>query len=221
MTSVSRASNVNEAKELLDRHGICVMESVLDAEGLERVRCALRQGIAKDEGAGVQVRGFPFDPDTHNIRLFDLIGKDPVFVELVEHPIAVELVRHVIGSPFPLSNFSANLNGPGSGSMIMHADQGYVPAPWPPYLLAGPVARPEAPGDRQRQTHKADNHRASPAELLLTETSGRSAECASFRANLLALMNTTIPQYVRLVRTERGTHCAGGDEACHHNQRPP
>jgi hypothetical protein len=86
VTSVSRASNVNEAKELLDRHGICVMEIVLDAEGLERVRCALRQGIAKDEGAGVQVRGFPFDPDTHNIRLFDLIGKDPVFVELVEHP---------------------------------------------------------------------------------------------------------------------------------------
>jgi len=137
---VARASNVEEAKALVDRDGICVMEDVLDKAGIARAKKALFDGVARDERDGVPVRGFPFDPDTHNLRVFDLIGKDTVFAELVEHPIAVELVRHVIGAPFSLSNFSANVTGPGSGAMGMHADQGYVPAPWPPYPMAINVA---------------------------------------------------------------------------------
>ena len=137
---VARASNVDQAKVLIDRDGICVMEGILDAAGLKRVRTALEDGIARDEREGIPVRGFGFDPDARNIRVFDLIGKDPVFTELIEHPIAVELVRHVIGAPFSLSNFSANVTAPGSGAMGMHADQGYVPAPWPPYPMAVNVA---------------------------------------------------------------------------------
>jgi ectoine hydroxylase-related dioxygenase (phytanoyl-CoA dioxygenase family) len=137
---VSRASNIEEAKVLLDRDGICVMENILDAAGLAQVKKALFDGVARDERSGVPVRGFPFDPDARNLRVFDLIGKYPVFGELVEHPIAVELVRHAIGAPFSLSNFSANVTAPGSGAMGMHADQGYVPAPWPPYPFALNVA---------------------------------------------------------------------------------
>jgi ectoine hydroxylase-related dioxygenase (phytanoyl-CoA dioxygenase family) len=140
MAAVSRAHDVNEAKALLDRDGLCVIEGVLDPRGIERVRKALHDGVARDEAQGVQLRGFPFDPDTHNLRVFDLIGKNPAFVELVEHPIALDLVRHLIGEPFLLSNFSANVTAPGSGAMGMHADQGYVPAPWPPYPMAINVA---------------------------------------------------------------------------------
>ena len=134
--AVSRASTAEDAKALLDCEGLCVMENVLDAAALKRVHGALQAGIDRDHATGVQLRGFPFDPDTHNLRVFDLIGKDPVFVELVEHPIAIKLVRHVIGQSFLLSNLSANVTAPGSGAMGMHADQGYVPAPWPPYPMA-------------------------------------------------------------------------------------
>ena len=134
------ARTPDDAKRLLDAEGVCVLENVLDARGIARVKDALLAGISSDETSGVPVRGFPFDPDTKNIRLFDLIGKDPVFVELVQHPVALELVRHQIGSPFLLSNFSANVTAPGSGAMYMHADQGYVPAPWPPYPFATNVA---------------------------------------------------------------------------------
>jgi ectoine hydroxylase-related dioxygenase (phytanoyl-CoA dioxygenase family) len=135
-----RAKTAEEAKRLLDAEGVCVIEDVLDARGVARVKQALLDGIARDEVDGVPVRGFPFDPDTKNIRLFDLIGKDPVFAELAEHPLAVELTRHLIGAPFLLSNFSANVTAPGSGAMYMHADQGYVPAPWPPYPMGSNVA---------------------------------------------------------------------------------
>ncbi len=135
-----RAKSADEAKRVLDAEGVCVIEGVLDARGIARVKDALLRGISSDQSSGVPVRGFPFDPDSKNVRLFDLIGKDPVFVELVQHPLALELVRHQIGAPFLLSNFSANVTAPGSGAMYMHADQGYVPAPWPPYPMATNVA---------------------------------------------------------------------------------
>jgi ectoine hydroxylase-related dioxygenase (phytanoyl-CoA dioxygenase family) len=140
MSTAKFASNPEEAKRLLDDDGICIIEGVLDAAGIERVKSALRRGVERDEIRGVQLRGFPFDPDSHNLRVFDLIGKDQVFIELAEHRLAIELVRHVIGQPFLLSNFSANVTAPGSGWMYMHADQGYVPAPWPPYPMAVNVA---------------------------------------------------------------------------------
>jgi ectoine hydroxylase-related dioxygenase (phytanoyl-CoA dioxygenase family) len=135
-----RARTTTQAKALLDREGICVIENMLDASGLGRVRAALKAGIARDEENQVPVRGFNFDPDARNVRVFDLLGKDCAFVELVENPTALELVRHVIGESFLLSNFSANVTAPGSGAMGMHADQGYMPAPWPPYPLAVNVA---------------------------------------------------------------------------------
>ena len=135
-----RARTVDDAKRIVDRDGLCIIENVLDADALARVRTALHQGIARDESSGVPVRGFAFDPDARNVRIFDLIGKNQVFIDLVEHPIAVELVGHVIGNPFSLSNFSGNITAPGSGAMGMHADQGYVPAPWPPYPMAVNVA---------------------------------------------------------------------------------
>ena len=140
MVTIARARNVEEAEPLIERDGLCIMESVLDAAALERVRNALKAGVARDEANSVQLRGFPFDPDSRNLRVFDLIGKDRVFVELAEHPIAVELVTHLIGAPFLLSNFSANVTAPGSGAMGMHADQGYLPPPWPPYPMAVNVA---------------------------------------------------------------------------------
>jgi ectoine hydroxylase-related dioxygenase (phytanoyl-CoA dioxygenase family) len=130
------AASVEEAKRQLDEQGLTIMEGVLDAAGVAAVREALKRGIAADQTQGVQLHGFSIDPDTRNTRVFDLVGKDRAFRDLVEHPTAIALVTHLIGASFLLSNFSANVTAPGSGAMGMHADQGYVPAPWPPYPLA-------------------------------------------------------------------------------------
>jgi ectoine hydroxylase-related dioxygenase (phytanoyl-CoA dioxygenase family) len=35
-----------------------------------------------------------------------------------------------------LSNYSANIQGPGAGSMLLHSDQGYIAEPWPDEALA-------------------------------------------------------------------------------------
>jgi ectoine hydroxylase-related dioxygenase (phytanoyl-CoA dioxygenase family) len=37
----------------------------------------------------------------------------------------------VLGWPALLGNISANITGPGGGEMVLHADQIFVPQPWP------------------------------------------------------------------------------------------
>lgn len=135
-----RLRDAERARESLSRHGLAIIEGVLDAGQVRQVREALERGIAADRARGTPLSGFAFDPDHRNTRVFDLIGKDQVFRDLVQHELAVALVRHLLGGKFLLSNFSANITAPGSGAMGMHADQGYVPAPWPPYPLAVNVA---------------------------------------------------------------------------------
>jgi ectoine hydroxylase-related dioxygenase (phytanoyl-CoA dioxygenase family) len=40
-------------------------------------------------------------------------------------------VKSVLGWPALLGNISGNLTGPGGGEMVLHADQIFVPEPWP------------------------------------------------------------------------------------------
>ena len=58
-------------------------------------------------------------------------SRDPVFANLVEDPLAPGLVKSTIGWPALLGNISANITGPGGGEMVLHADQIFVPEPWP------------------------------------------------------------------------------------------
>jgi ectoine hydroxylase-related dioxygenase (phytanoyl-CoA dioxygenase family) len=139
-TAVPRTRSIEEAKKLLQTHGLAVVEGILDTEALDTVRGAVARGIEYDRQHDIQLQGFDFDPDDRNIRLFDLVNKEQVFRDLVEHPVALDFVRFWLGEPFSLSNFSGNITAPGSGAMGMHADAGYMPVPWPPYPIALNVA---------------------------------------------------------------------------------
>jgi fumagillin biosynthesis dioxygenase len=129
--------DLDHAKRKLSECGVAVLPGVLGAAELVRVREAVWRGVEADRQAGVQLSGFTrIDPDERNIRLYNLIGKAAVFRELVEHPVARAMVEHLLGPKVRLSNFTANITRPGSGSMGMHSDQGYVTAPWPSWPLA-------------------------------------------------------------------------------------
>jgi ectoine hydroxylase-related dioxygenase (phytanoyl-CoA dioxygenase family) len=129
----------------LDEHGVGVLPGVLSADEVADVRAKLLDGAARSEAAGIPTKGYFFDPDTRNTRVFMLFNLDPVFIDLVEHPTVVEIVRHALKpatgtGDFLISNFSANITAPGSGAMGLHADQGYVVPPWPDVPLAVNVA---------------------------------------------------------------------------------
>jgi ectoine hydroxylase-related dioxygenase (phytanoyl-CoA dioxygenase family) len=68
--------------------------------------------------------------DDVNIRVWNLLNRDPVFSDIAEHPLALSLVRAVIGWPALLSNISGNITAPGAARGVLHADQIFVPEPW-------------------------------------------------------------------------------------------
>ncbi len=118
----------------LDAHGICLVADALDADRLRAVRERLYAAAAEDVEAG---RGYVYDLDDANQRVWALLKRGSEFVELARDPVALELIGSLLGPTFLLSNISANITGPGGGRMALHADQGYVLEPFPPEPLAG------------------------------------------------------------------------------------
>ena len=133
-------STIDAAIGQLDEHGYAIVENALDPAATRDVRERLFAAAERSEQVGVPTRGYAFDPDLHNRRVFHLFNLDPVFVELIERPDALAFVHHALGETYLISNFSANITMCGNAPMQLHADQGYVPAPWPERPLAVNVA---------------------------------------------------------------------------------
>jgi ectoine hydroxylase-related dioxygenase (phytanoyl-CoA dioxygenase family) len=91
--------------------------------------------VAEAKAAAGPADFVPADADDNNVRLLSLINWDAYFIELSGRGEVMEAARHVIGARMLLSNYSANIMGPGAKSMVLHADQGYVAEPWPPMAL--------------------------------------------------------------------------------------
>ena len=139
-TAASPTFDIARAREDLDTYGVAILRDVLTPEKVAEVKRRLYEAIPLSEADGVGTRGFTFDPDDRNIRVWHLLNLDPVFVELTRHPVALDFVRHLLGPDFMVSNCSANITEPGNKRMEMHADQGYVLPPWPDRPLACVVA---------------------------------------------------------------------------------
>ncbi len=122
----------DRAEHDLREHGICAVAGALTAETLETARRAL-YGAADDDRARGREQKFALDygHDNTNQRVWNVLSRAPVFTDLVEHPLALRLLRSVLGWPMLLGNLSANITGPGGGEMLLHADQIFVPTPWP------------------------------------------------------------------------------------------
>lgn len=124
--------DLEQAKRDIAEHGLCVMTDVLTPEQLEAARSAFYRAAAQDRARGREVKfGLDYADDDSNQRVWNLLSRDPIFTDLAEHPTALALVRHVLGWPALLGNISGNLTGPGGGEMVLHADQIFVPEPWP------------------------------------------------------------------------------------------
>ncbi|MGE0486352.1 MAG: phytanoyl-CoA dioxygenase family protein [Gammaproteobacteria bacterium] len=115
----------------LGEHGLCVVADALDDVTLAHARMALYAAAEDDRTRGRRANGFLLDRDDRNRRVWNLLNRDPLFALLAEHPLALHLVRGVLGWPALLSNISGNITGPGAAAGVLHADQVFVPLPWP------------------------------------------------------------------------------------------
>lgn len=117
--------------EQLREEGFCVFPEVLRGADMERARAGLELGLtAARERAGTAHDG-RIDPNAANLRVYNLPALDPVFIELLRHEAALAAVHAALGEGILISNFTANVALPGSGSMRLHSDQALViPPPW-------------------------------------------------------------------------------------------
>jgi ectoine hydroxylase-related dioxygenase (phytanoyl-CoA dioxygenase family) len=115
----------------LEEHGYAVVRDVLTPEQLARLRSRLVEQAAGELAAGV---GY-LDSGGRNQRVWNLPNKGDEFLDLLRHPLYVETMDRLLGRGWLVSSSTANIAGPGGEPMFLHADQGYVPAPFPPRPL--------------------------------------------------------------------------------------
>jgi hypothetical protein len=123
-----------DAARQLTEEGWCLLPDVLSPGEAAGVRERLVAAVEASEARGVPTTYIGLDPNSRNVRVFNLLDLDPVFRELIQHPLALALVRFLLGEHFLISNFTANIALPGSGSMALHSDQGIVTTP--PWVAA-------------------------------------------------------------------------------------
>jgi ectoine hydroxylase-related dioxygenase (phytanoyl-CoA dioxygenase family) len=119
------------AKAHLLDEGWCVVPDVLSSRQAAFVLERLWTAAAEYRRRGRDTHIAGLDPNASNVRVFELLDLDPIFRDLIRAPIALDLVQTLLGSDFLISNFTANIAGPGSRSMSLHSDQAIVvPEPW-------------------------------------------------------------------------------------------
>ncbi len=130
-TSLIDDRTVAEAVATIATDGFAVVPGVLDAPAAAGVFQTLVAAADESERRGMATYAEGLDPNSANVRVWNLIDLDPVFAELIAHPVADAIVAGVVGQDYIISNFTANIARPGSGSMKIHSDQSLVmPEPW-------------------------------------------------------------------------------------------
>lgn len=127
----SPGRDLEQAWADLAEQGYAVITDVLTAQELERLRARLVEQAAGELDAGI---GY-LDSDGKNQRVWNLPNKGDEFLDLLRHPVYVDTMDHLLGRGWLVSSSTANIAGPGGAPMYLHADQGYVPAPFPDYPL--------------------------------------------------------------------------------------
>lgn len=124
-------ADLNAARAALAQDGFYVVPNLISGDLLARVRDALNNTVERMHALSISTYSETLDPNDANIRVYHLPEWDRVFIELLRHPVAKALVEASIGPQTIVSNFTANIALPGSGSMNVHSDQALVvPPPW-------------------------------------------------------------------------------------------
>src|SRR2546423_1486770 len=122
----ARTSDIAQAKADLAEHGYCLLDGALTPDRTARVRARVME-LADQEIA--EDTDYVYENGA-NQRVWSLLRKDEMFVELAAEPIVIQLMEHLLGFGILLSNIDVNIAGPGGPPMFLHADQSFMPPPW-------------------------------------------------------------------------------------------
>lgn len=123
--------NLKEYHDKLNTDGWCVVPDVLSPEKAKEALDRLWKAAEESRKRGTDTYLPHLDPNSSNVRVFYLMELDEIFRDLIAHPTAVSMVQSLLGEEFLVSNFTANIARPGSGSMGLHSDLSLqCPDPW-------------------------------------------------------------------------------------------
>ena len=149
----------------IDSFGYCLVKDAIPATQLaaarqrllEQAEAELQAGVAFEDGGAKQQWG-AFTDEQGNIRrdafsakaggvnqrVWTLVNKGAVWLDLLKQPTVRAVVGHVLGDDYLLSSYGANIAKPGGIAMDLHTDQWWMPEPIhrrPNPLPAGSLTR--------------------------------------------------------------------------------
>lgn len=124
-------TDLDQAAADLEEHGYCLVAGLLPPDRVDEVRTTLVTQAEREIEDGTD---YVYENGA-NQRVWTLLNKGDCFVDLALDPTVEKITAALLGPDFLLSNIDANIAGPGGPPMFLHADQSFVPPPWPPYPL--------------------------------------------------------------------------------------
>ncbi len=118
------------ADQMLAELGYAVIEDVLPAEQVQQLRAeVIELARAEAEAGDAWV-------SNGNQRVFALLNKGDMFIDLVQHPLALVLAEDMLTENVLLSSVTAHCVQAGNVAQGVHADQDYIWGQWgAPYVL--------------------------------------------------------------------------------------
>lgn len=171
----AQALDADTAVERLADDGYVVVPGVLSAAETTELRDRMWAARDEVERRGVRTHVPQLDPNGSNIRLFNLVDLDPYFGKLLEHPAANAIVGRYLGDDYIVSNISANIARPGSGSMALHSDQALVhQGPWvEPWAVNVIWCAADVHGDNGATRYVPGSHRFTRRDELPGDLAAR------------------------------------------------
>lgn len=115
----------------MDEQGFSVIENAIprgDAAAVKRVLWDTARDLQR---SGVSTHTALIDPNDANVRVYDLVNHDRVFLDLLTERGVLDTVQEALDGDFLVSNFTANIALPGALPMKLHSDMALViPGPW-------------------------------------------------------------------------------------------
>lgn len=119
-------NDLEQAREDLSTHGLCLYEPGLQADEILAVREALTTQAHAERALGKLA---PPGANSHQQLLSNLVNKGRVFLDLVERNTVDELAGFLLGKNFLISSITGGIfHGPTTEPQVLHRDQGQVPA---------------------------------------------------------------------------------------------
>jgi len=143
-------TDLDQARTQLDQLGYCILADALSRNQTQALRDRLITqaeheksigsafedgGVDQQWGAFIDAQGriredaFKEENGGVNQRVWMLVNKGQVFIDLLQHKTVKSLIHHVLGDEYLLSSHTANIAKPGGVEMPLHTDQWWMPAP--------------------------------------------------------------------------------------------